>query len=419
MREAYNLNIRLSAVAVGLAVVILSGCSSSNKVTVIKGSGTSNNSLLVGLNEISKGDVEGFAGERLIIREDKNSSEAEFYSMDIRTKEKKLVLSCAYKENLKLSISKDNKFVIYDKSLADLEKNTVSTLPEVNPQIRRTFTLLGVPDYCFYGDHEVLVANPLIYMNRYLGVKVYGMLGNSGDFSLKFKKTGDSIKQKEPDFGAIKAPDIKGIKDSVIDMERCRFIFIGTSTEENRDDLYILDLFKKEFIQVDTDVSLFALNPSGSGIAYVKNETGEKVQKLIVSYMSSNEKKELDSQKDILGVSWSSDGAWIAYSGGENGKNDMFIIKPDAESKEQLTQGMNLDGSIAWAQSNDRIAFTTNGNEAYKDKRVYLASLNINSGSQKDDTQNFEAERQNAAIQLLGLMREVTQDVIESSSKKT
>lgn len=413
------MNIRLSVVAVSFAIAMLSGCSSSNKVTVIKGPGTSNNSLLVGLNELSKGDVEGFAGDRLIIREDKNSSEAEFYSMDIRTKDKKLVLSSAYKDNLELGVSKDYKFAIYDKSLVDLEKNIVSTLPAVNPQFKNAFTLLGVHDYCFYGDHEVLVANPLIYMNRYLGAKIYGLLGYSGDWSLQYKKTGDTIKREVPDFTTIKAPEIKAIKDPIIDIERCRYIFIGTSTKENRDDLYILDLFRKEFIQIDTDVSLFELNPAGSSIAYVKNETGETGQILLVSYISSNEKKELDNQKGILGISWSSDGTWIAYSGGENGKNDMFIIKPDATNKEQLTQGMNLDGSIAWAQSNDKIAFTTNGNEVYKDKRVYLISLNINGGNQEANAQNFEPERQNAALQLVRLMREVTQDVIESISKKT
>ncbi len=414
------MNIRLSAVVTGFVIIMLSGCSSSDKVTVIKGPGTSNNSLLVGLSELCKGDVEGFAGEKLMIRADKSSSETEFYSMDVRTKEKRLVFSSIYKNDSKLNISKDFKYAIYDKTLVDLEKNSVSTLPQVNPQVKNVFSISGVPDYWFYGDHEVMVANPVTYMNRYLGAKVYGLMSYTGDYGIQLRKTGDIEKQEEPNFKNIKAPAIKGVKNAVMDFDRCRYIFLGTSVKENRDDLYILDLYKKEFVQIDNDVSLFVLHPSGSSIAYIKNQTGDnKEQKLLVSDMSGNEKKELDSQDDISGISWSFDGSWIAYSGGENNKNDMIIIKADGTNKEQLTQGMNLDGSIAWAQSNDKLAFTTNGNDVYKDKRVYLISLNITSGKLATNSQNIEPERQNTASQLVRLMREVTQDVIKSSSKKT
>ncbi|KNY26649.1 TolB family protein [Pseudobacteroides cellulosolvens] len=414
------MNIRLSAIVTGISIIMLSGCSSSDKVTVIKGPGISNNSLLIGLSELCKGDVEGFAGEKLLIRADKNSSGTEFYSMDVRTKEKKLVFSSSYKDNFKLNISKDFKYAIYDKTLVDIEKNSISTLPPVNPQVKNVFPISGVPDYWFYGDHEVLVTNPVIYMNRYLGSKIYGLMSYTGTSGIQLKKTGDIRKQQEPDFRNIKAPDIKGIKNAVLDFDRCRYIFLGTSVKENRDDLYILDLFKKEFIQIDTDVGLFELHPAGSSIAYVKNEIGDnKGKKLVVSDILGNEKKELDNQEDISGVSWSFDGTWIAYSGGENSKNDMNIVKADGTNKEQLTQGMNLDGSISWAQSNDKLAFTTNGNEVYKDKRVYLISLNITSGKVTANSQNIEPERQNTASQLVRLMREVTQDVIKSSSKKT
>jgi Tol biopolymer transport system component len=396
----------------------MSGCSSEEKVTVIKGAGISNNSLLVGLNEMCPGDVEGFTGEKLVIRVIKNNNEIEFYNIDIKTRQRNLVLSSDYNENYKFSISKDFKYAMYGKTLIDLEKNNISLLPSINTKwSNNTLKISRVPDYSFYGDHEVLAANPVIYLNRYVGSKFYGFMSHKADSRIQTKMVGDFKKQEESNLGNISVPQIKAIEDAVIDFDSGRFLFSGTSIKESKNDLYILDLFKKEFILIDTYVSLFALSPAGDSIAYIKNK--DEVQKMLVCDLLSNEKKELDEQHEITGVSWSGDGRWIAYSGGENNRNDMFIIKKDGTNKEQLTQGMNSEGSIAWAQSGDKLAFTTNGSEAYKDKRVYLISLNITSQKDMGKIQNREPERQNASSEIIRLMREATQDVLKSSSKKT
>ncbi|HEY9061186.1 MAG TPA: hypothetical protein VIO64_11900 [Pseudobacteroides sp.] len=420
------MKIKLLSFVVSFLLFITAGCSSDNKVTVIKGAGTSNNSLLVGLSEICPGDVEGFTGERLIVRTAKNSREIEFYSIDIKTKEKKLVFASIYDDSSKLCFSKDFKYALYGKNLISLEESGVSMLASINPQKgKNSLAISRTPDYSFYGEHEVLVSNPIIYLNRYLGSKVYGLMSHAGKSRSRIMKIGDirqrdMKKQEDLKFENINIPKISSIEDAVIDFDRGRYLFLGRSVDEGKKDLYVLDLINKEFVLIDKDVSLFALSPTGSSIAYVKNSRDRvSAQKLLTYNFLDSEKKELDEQVDIAGVSWSANGGWIAFSGGKTNRNDIFIMKSDGTNKEQLTQGMNSEGSIAWAQSGNKLVFTTNGSEEYKDSRVYLISLNMTSIKETGDIINQEPERQTATSGIISFFREVTQDVIKGSAEKT
>lgn len=418
------MKIKLLLVVASVLLIITVGCSSDKKITVIKGAGTSNNSLLVGLSEICPGNVEGFTGEKLIVRTAKNSREVEFYSVDIKTREKKLIFTSIYDGSSKLYFSKDFKYALYGKNLINLEENKVSMLASINPQKgKNSLAISRTPDYSFYGEHEVLVSNPIIYLNRYLGSKVYGLMSHSGRSKSGIIKTGDIRqgdikKQEDLNFENISIPKISSIEDAVIDFDRGRYLFLGRSVDEGKKDLYVLDLINKEFVLIDKDVSLFALSPAGSIIAYVKNSS-ENAQKILVYDFLDSEKNELDVQDEIAGVSWSANGRWIAFSGGKKNRHDILIMKSDGTNKEQLTQGMNSESSIAWAPSGDKLVFTTNGSEAYKDNRVYLISLNITSAKETSDMLNQETERQRAASGIISFLREVTQDVIKGSKEKT
>ncbi len=385
-------------------LMLLTGCSSANKVTVIKGPGQANSSMMISFNEFCQGKVEGFSGESLILSRNIGNN-MEFYIVDSKSKEVTQLLTAPFKNDYYFRISKDGKKFLYENYLVDIEKNKSEHLPEAG--INMPYDIVGVADYSFINESEVILSNPFYYIEKYYSdMKKSIKKVSANTMPVMLMKTGD-IKSNiiNPRFNNIKIPDIDYIENGELLSDQLKYVFIGYRDGQDDTQLYAFDFFIKEFQLVDSNVESYSIAPNNKTMAYIKKETGDKpLNRLIVMNLDGKDRKELVAYESITGMAWSSDGKWIAYSGGERNKRDVYIININGSGTEQLTQGMNPAGVVAWSKTGKQIAFSS-GSDLLDDKKTaYMIKLNLKTVEANESPVN-EEERIGMANSLKEIIR--------------
>ncbi|MDP4181703.1 MAG: hypothetical protein Q8942_11495 [Bacillota bacterium] len=401
-----------------LSIAVLAGCRSNTKISVIQGPGISNTSLMVSMDEICKGKVEGFVGDELFVSS-KNGVSLEFYKVGAASRDKQKIFTQPYNQSYKVIISRDSKYLMYDNYLINLDDKNITLLHGVDNSIAKNkLKISDVQDYSFYGNHEVILTNPFLYLKKYFGWNIYGMESYSGGST-----TTKSIKFVEPsadknfDFNNIKAPDINEISHAVLDIDNLKYVFLGFDSKTNENNLYVLDIYKKKFILIDSRVNGYALSPEGNEIAYVKSIEDDLSQdRLVISDMEGNEKREISSKLKISELSWSNDSNWIAFSGGERNESDIFIVNRSGAKEEQLTQDINSEGKIFWS-ANGKLAFSAKNNENIDENRAYLVCLNTGAANNNSPLP-VDKDKERLVQELIKTLRWETDEYIKSNTKE-
>lgn len=382
--------------------VVLSGCSSGEKVTVIKGPGQANSSLMVGFNEICAGKVEAFSGDSLIVSRN-TGKDAEFYLVQTASKETKKLLTAPFINDCCFNISKDGKKFLYGNYLVDIENDKSGLLPGINAAEK--VSTRGMSDYAFNEEGGIMLASPNYYIERYYKKINKGVFNTTNQSApVLFMKTGD-IKSKStlPSFNNIHVPEIDYIKNGELLLGQLKYVFIGGVDNKDNTPLYALDFYQTGFQSIDSNVKSYLVSPDKKSVAYIRKGTGERPQNvLVIADMDGKSKKELNSCEDISGVEWSSDGNWIAYSGGQRNKRDIYIVKADGSGMEQLTHGMNPTGAIAWSKKGGEIAFTSEANGLDAKQTAYIIKLDLKTVETGESTDN-----DNARNEMVKQLREV------------
>lgn len=403
---------KITAIVLICFLMSAAGCRDNDKVTVIKGPGSANSSLMVSLNQMCPGRVEGFAGKELIVSQI-TGGKVEFYGIDIVTKEKVLHLSAPNNDNYCFKISNDGKKFLYDHYLVDIDSNKSVNLPVQGEKALYKSQGTRIPSYTFAKDGEIIYVNPFYYVDRYYKKGLYGVMNtNYTKQSPAFMKLGDKGKSvKAQGFGIIEAPDVDFISDGELLQDQLKYIFIGHKVSKNETYLYAFDFLTKKFQLMDSNVKSFFPAPGNTEIAYIRKTTGEKPEnKLIITGIDEKKEKELKTFQEISTVAWSSDGEWIAFSGGEKSKKDMFIIKSDGTSEEQLTEGMNPTGNIAWSETGEEIAFSSASNDLAGKQTVFKIKMNMKT-VKKAGNPVRDDERGNMANKLIDIIRTETDEI--------
>ncbi len=369
---------------------LLTGCRSDEKVTVIKGPGSANNSLMVDFGELCPGYVEGFSGKSLIVSRDNGGNRIEFYGIDTSSKEQVKLLSAFKYSNYYFKVSRNGEKFLYENYMVDIEKKSSLLLPKTEAGMpHRPGGFPPIADYSFDGSGGLIYINPFYYINKYYKNKVQSFKeGTEGLLPASFMKIRDSKESIEiPGYYNIEIPEIDFIKDGELLLDQLKYVFIGHKKGSDETPLYIFDIFEKRFQLADPDVKSYYIAPDNKKIAFIKKAGGGNFEnKLIISDIDGKEKKGIKTFQEIAGVAWSADGNWLAYTGGEREKNDVYIIKSDGSDEEQLTQGINPTGKIAWSESGDEIAFTSGYDDAEPKQTVYLIKMNMDMAEKSENT---------------------------------
>jgi hypothetical protein len=403
---------KATAIVLICFMMTAAGCRSKDKVTVIKGPGTANSSHMISFNQFCPGRVEGFTGKELIVSQ-LTGDTMEFYRVDTVTKEKDLLLSTPQKDNYCFMISNDGKKFLYDSYLVDIGNKKSVNLPVQKEKALSNLQGACVPNYTFIEDSELVYINPFYYINKYYKKGLYGLKNiNYRNEAPVFMKLGDSGKNlKAPGFSSIDAPDVDFISHGQLLYRQLKYIFIGHKVSSNETFLYAFDFLTKKFQLIDSNVQSFFTAPNNTKIAYVKKTSGEKPEKkLITAGIDGKKEKELKTFQEISAVAWSADGEWIAFSGGEKSKNDLYIIKSDGTSEEQLTEGMNPTGNIAWSETGAEIAFSSSSNDLAGIQTVFIIKMNMKTGAAVESPiQDYETK--DMANKLIDIIRMETNEI--------
>ncbi len=385
-------------------LIILAGCSSGEKVTVIKGPGEANSSLMVGFNEFCSGKVEGFSGDNLIVSQN-TGKDIEIFLVKTASKETTKLLTAPFRNDYSFRISKNGKMFLYENYLVDIENKNSRLLPGINAD--KPVNIKGTPDYSFDGEGEIMLTNPNYYIKKYYKKINKGALGTLLEpAQVTYMKTGD-IKDSSmiPAFNNIEVPEIDYIKNGELLPGRLKYIFIGRVDGEDNTPLYVFDLFQREFRLIDSNVKSYMVSPDSESVAYIRKGTGEKPENVLVtSDLDGKRLKELNSYEDISGMTWSSDGRWIAYSGGERNKRDIYIVKSDDTGLEQLTQGMNPSGVIAWSKKGGEVAFASETNGLDGKQTAYIIKLDLKT-IETGESPDYDSTRNEMANKLREIIR--------------
>lgn len=396
-------------------MLILAGCSSADeKINIIKGPGNANNSYMVGLNELCIGSVEAFIGENddLLIS-NKSSKGYEFSRINVVSKENESIISMLVDDNYTLEVSSDGKRFICNDYLVDIyEKNSRILAPYNLVKEPRPAGFPIVPSYSFTMGNELIFTDPFYYTKKYYKdpVKKTTTGLEHKPQPISFVQLGDMKQKAYPyTFTDLKVPEISYLKDPILLLEDLKYVFTGYNKNTGESSLYVFDLFTKEFIQIDDAIKAYTLSPDGKLIAYIKKIGGSTPgNKLFVTTINGEDKKEILDLYNINGIVWSPNSTWIAYSGGEKSKNDIGIIKTDGSGHEQLTNGMNSTNKLAWSHSGSKLAFTTFESNTASNLKVYIITLNIPHIQITNKTSSADDEKKYISEQLLNVLKAET-----------
>lgn len=389
-----------------ISLIFITGCSSKGeKVNVIKGAGMANNSLMVNFTELTPGHAAGFLGEseNLLIRQ-MNKDGYDIASINIKTKETTVLFSTNDRSDFHLEISPDGSSFICNSYLIDINSRQQTFLPETTGgKIPRPAHVSVLPGYSFSESSELLLTDPYHYIEKYFGKTL------KSDSGKEIINVGD--KRTVPDlskYNNINLPDIDYISAPILIPTQLRYIFKGYKKGNDEAILYNLDLMTGKFNVVDNDVHAFAVSPDKQRIAYIKKTSGKNaVSKLYTIYTDGQQKKELTDLPDITGLTWSYDAGWIAYSGGEDSRNDVWLIKSDGSSNEQLTHGMYSTEDLSWSRNGSFLAFTSSLSSS-DNARTYIITLSTPLANTQQAVKPLDTQRQSGAYELLELIRSET-----------
>ncbi|MCX7920797.1 MAG: hypothetical protein N3B21_02050 [Clostridia bacterium] len=403
-----------------LLLTLTTSCkSTTEKINIIPGGGSANNSLMVSFNELCPGTVESFIeiSDKLLITR-KDGHKINFYKINPQTKEEKLVFSTITSDNPQIEISPDRKYFLYDNYLVDIEKAQRTILPEA-PSLRKSMprTFTDVPLYSFLGENEVIFSNPYFYLKNYYSI-AQNTLDNFIPKIQLLSMTKLGGKNPSPvinNFKGIDVPDISYIsKPKFLDHD-LKYIFIGFNKNTDENSLYILDLFAKKFILIDSNIKDYALSPDCKSLAYIKKVNDDKpVNKLYLIDTEEENKEELAELPSISGLSWSYDSQWVAYSGGEQSKSDIWVTSRDKKVNEQLTYGMYTTSKLAWSQSGNKVAFTSSPASTSGKPSTYIVSLNIPASNTALPKHAPDQVKQPIVLQLIDIVRYETARMLQN-----
>lgn len=164
-----------------------------------------------------------------------------------------------------------------------------------------------------------------------------------------------------------------------------------------------------EIIVLSTLVLITGCSTNNSKVKVIPGGGTANNSILISLNEKGTEKKELAQQSVIQGIAWSPNSQWIAFTGGETGKSDVFAISIDKKTIEQLTYGMCTDENIVWAKGTNKIAFTSNP----FNPKVYVAAVNISDQKNNIGIIITDPDKTKATGQLLGLLKKETDTYIK------
>src|SRR6266513_2858140 len=97
----------------------------------------------------------------------------------------------------------------------------------------------------------------------------------------------------------------------------------------------------------DGDFQIYVMNPDGSGVARVTNDTGGSVDPI-----------------------WSPDGKRIAYANNSDGDDEIFILNLDGSGVTRLTDNTFRDAPTAWSPNGAQILFLSDREDG--DEEIYV-----------------------------------------------
>jgi len=135
------------------------------------------------------------------------------------------------------------------------------------------------------------------------------------------------------------------------------------------------------------DFDIFTMNPDGSGVTPLTNNSGiedrfasSSADGARIAYSSTQDGGDFDiwvmnadgsgktqltfNSADDQGPGWSPDGAKIAFSSTQDGDYEVYIINADGTGQTQLTFNSIFDFGSAWSPDGATIAFQSGANQA-------------------------------------------------------
>jgi hypothetical protein len=383
-----------------LPAFMLRGCGANEeKINIIKGSGASNNSLMLSFNQLCRGNAEGFLadGAGLLVSEN-DADKLNLYSVDTKTTEKTLLLSIADTQNCQIVLSPTGRKVLCSNRLISLSDSSSKLLPTPpRPYLTIPKGFPPLPFYSFSQTGELYFTDPFYYISKYYNRLMSDALLSGSPYKgiPRFMRLGDvktpapSVPSTPPDDSAlsenglkfllrlsgIKVPDdITYIKDMLILEDELKIFFIGYDSKTGHTPLYMADLYSALFITLCDNASLWSLSADRKLIAFIEYpETGKQFETLYTIDIYGENRKMLLGLSSFSGIQWSPTGDYIAYSGGEDLECDIGIIRKDGKDNEFLTHGMSSSGQPHWSKDSSRIAFTSSKSSP----SVYVITLNM------------------------------------------
>jgi hypothetical protein len=405
-----------------LLCCILCSCSEDEgRVKVIPGAGMANSSMMTGFSKLCEGNAEVFIpSDNALVSSRMSSGRAELYYTELTTGKEKRILSTVW--DSPLHIQAWGSQLLADQYLVSMDTGTVIMLPEL-PSEYAAVKKKPVPgkNYIFSEEGEVLFANPYYYLEKFITQpeSKYRRTGMLNKIIPPALLLGDKAPSLIADaFKGITAPELEKINDYSLLLSQAKFVFTGLEKDTGDTRLYCFDLLTKKFHLLDSGVSFFEANPGTNKIAYAKNtETPGSLAKLMICEWDGSGKKELVSRQQILGFRWSKNGNWLAFSGGDKNRCDIWITDITGERVEQLTYGMFSTDKLAWSAEGNLLAFTSRQEVQEDSSSVYIITLNMKDPAELQPDPTADTAKHRLSMQLRDLMRQETALLWKAAAK--